>query len=130
MNLKSVFITCFICLFGTISIAQNSISNYKYIIVPDQYEFVTGKDKYQLNSLTKFLFNKYGYTAVMVGEEFPDELSMNRCLGLTSEVKKLKGFLKTKLQIDLIDCDGNIVMSSQRRWRQEKRNSKRLIISH
>nr|WP_321237254.1 hypothetical protein [uncultured Psychroserpens sp.] len=94
--------------------AQTSINDYKYIVIPKQFEFQKSEDQYQLNSLTKFLFNKYGYTAFFEDESVPSDFNQNRCLGLKSEVKKVKGsFLKTKIQIDLKDCKGNIVMSSQ-----------------
>ncbi|WP_460218256.1 hypothetical protein [Psychroserpens sp. MEBiC05023] len=94
--------------------AQTSINDYKYIIIPKQFEFQKSEDQYQLNSLTKFLFNKYGYTAFFEDESVPSDFNQNRCLGLKSDVKKVKGsFLKTKIQIDLKDCKGNVVMSSQ-----------------
>ncbi|WP_204346327.1 hypothetical protein [Psychroserpens algicola] len=94
--------------------AQNSVNDYKYIVIPKQFEFQKYEDQYQLNSLTKFLFNKYGFTAFFEDESVPADLNQNRCLGLKSVVKKVKGsFLRTKVQIDLKDCKGNIVMSSQ-----------------
>ena len=40
------------------SFSQKSLSDYSYVIVSEQFEFQQEKDKYQLNSLTKFLFNK------------------------------------------------------------------------
>ena len=54
---------------STASFAQKSINNYKYVIVPSKFDFVKGKDKYQTSSLTKFLFNKYGFTAFLDDEE-------------------------------------------------------------
>ena len=105
--------------------AQTSINDYKYIIVPKQFEFQKSEEQFQLNSLTKFLFNKYGYTAVLEDETFPDDLNENLCLGLTSEVRKVKGgFLKTKVQIDLKDCKGNVVISSQVGDTKEKEYAK------
>ena len=38
--------------------AQKSVNNYKYIVVPHQFEFLRSPDQYQLNSLAKFLFEK------------------------------------------------------------------------
>lgn len=104
--------------------AQNSINNYKYIIVPNQYEFLKEKDLYQINSLTKFLFNKYGYSAYMQDEDLPMDLGNNRCLGLIVNVVKESGFLKTKLRIDLNDCNGNLVQSSKVGETREKEFSK------
>lgn len=102
---------CFIT-FQTQLAAQVSLNSYKYIIVPKQFDFLNSQDQYQTSSLTKFLFNKYGYTAFFDDDDLPQDVSENRCLGLKSDIKKMKGFLITKLQIDLIDCNGNIVMSS------------------
>lgn len=92
--------------------AQASVNDYKYIIVPKQFEFLKSPDQYETSSLTKFLFNKYGYTAFFEDEDLPEDLSKNRCLALRSHIQKNKGFLATKLQIDLKDCNGNIIMSS------------------
>lgn len=109
----------------TIAGAQTSINDYKYIIIPKQFEFQKSEDQYQLNSLTKFLFNKYGYTAFFEDESVPADLNQNRCLALKSDVKKVKGsFLKTKIQIDLKDCKGNVVMSSQIGDTKEKEYAK------
>ena len=90
------------------------IDNYKYIVVPLKYEFLSDVDQYQINSLTKFLFNKYGYTAFLENDPFPDDLRSNRCLALTADVIKDRGgFLSTKLIINLIDCNGKNVVSSK-----------------
>ena len=93
--------------------AQKSINNYKYIIVPTTYSFLSTQDKYQLNSLSKFLFNKYGFTAFFNDEELPQDLKDNSCLALYSDVIDDKGLFKTKLRIDLKDCAGIIVISSK-----------------
>ncbi|WP_323788261.1 hypothetical protein [Psychroserpens sp.] len=91
-----------------------AINNYKYIVVPLRYELFKNQDEYQINSLTEFLFNKYGYTAFLESDTYPDDLNQNRCLALKTEVVKVKGgFLNTKLQINLMDCNGNLVASSK-----------------
>ena len=92
----------------------DAINDYKYIVVPVKFDFLNDADKHQLNSLTKFLFNKYGYKAYLESDPYPEDLKENKCLGLTSEVVKVKGgFLVTKIQINLLDCHGNLVTSSQ-----------------
>jgi hypothetical protein len=104
----------FICVFAfqTQLTAQASLNDYKYIVVPKQFDFLSSQDQYQTSSLTKFLFNKHGYTVFFDDDDLPQDLSENRCLGLKSDIKELKGFLITKLQIDLVDCKGNVVISS------------------
>jgi hypothetical protein len=104
--------------------AQESINHYKYIIVPTTYSFLGEEDKYQLNSLTKFLFDKYGYTAFLANEELPQDLKNNRCLALYADVVDDKGLFKTKLRIDLKGCDGSIVMSSKIGETREKEFAK------
>ncbi|MFC4721429.1 hypothetical protein ACFO5O_03785 [Geojedonia litorea] len=93
--------------------AQENINNFKYVIVPTSYNFLEGQDRYQLNSLTKFLFNKYGFTAFLQNEDFPQDLKNNRCMAMFVNVDKEKAFLRTKLRIDLLDCNGNLITSSR-----------------
>ena len=103
---------------------QKSINNYKYVIVPKSYGFLGDEDKYQLNSLTKFLFNKYGYTAFFPDDELPQDLVNNSCLALYTDVVEDKGLFKTKLRIDLKDCGGITVMSSKFGETREKEYAK------
>ncbi len=121
---KAFYIFSFLIIAHFSSFSQSSINDYKYIIVPTQYDFLKQKDQYEINSLTKFLFNKYGYTAYLQDEEFPEDLNNNRCLGLTTDVVKENAFLKTKLRIDLKDCNGNVVHSSKIGETREKEYSK------
>lgn len=104
--------------------SQTSLNNYKYIIIPKKYGFLKSDDQFQLNSLTKFLFNKHGFEAVMEGESYPDDLNANRCLALTTDVIKDSGFLKTKLQIELRNCNGLTVYTSKEGESREKDYSK------
>ncbi|MDG5492486.1 hypothetical protein [Psychroserpens sp. SPM9] len=96
------------------SFAQEKINNYKYIIVPNQFDFQKSEDQYQLNSLTKFLFNKYGYTTLSENEEYPKDLGLNHCLALKAVPSEVKGgFLVTKIKIDLIDCKNRVIATSE-----------------
>ena len=93
-------ISLFILLFTFLSIfsQQESINNYKYIIVPERFDFQKNDDSFQINSLTKFLFEKYGFTALKNSEIFPEDLSRNRCLALTTRMNNSSGmFGKKKL---------------------------------
>lgn len=104
--------------------AQENINNYKYFIVPTSYSFFNEEDKFQINSLTKFLFNKYGFTAFLQNEELPQELTKNKCLALYVNVEQEKSLFKTKLRIDLKDCGGRLVMSSNVGETREKQFDK------
>ncbi|MFT7901145.1 hypothetical protein VBY74_14305 [Tenacibaculum ascidiaceicola] len=95
------------------SFAQKSINSYKYVIVPTQFDFVKGKDKYQTSSLTKFLFNKYGFTALLEDEKLPEEAVNNRCLVLSGDVRDDSSLFTTKSIVELRDCYNKVVFTSQ-----------------
>jgi hypothetical protein len=108
--MKTIFLTIIIACFISISaFSQISINNYKYVIVPKKFDFLKEQDQYQLNSLTKFLFNKYGFNAVMEGSEYPEDLALNRCLALDAKVINKSSLFKTKLKIELKDCNDKVV---------------------
>lgn len=111
MKLK-IFAILTMCLIATSVIAQKSINNYKYVLVPNKYDFLKEKDQYQLNSLTRFLFEKYGFEAIMEGEEYPEDLNFNRCLAMTSDVIKESGVFATKLKVILKDCNEKQIFES------------------
>lgn len=108
--MKKIFL---LVLFVSVNIvAQKSINKYKYVIVPNQFEFVKSPDKYQTSSLTKFLFNKYGFKAFLLGEEYPQDMAKNRCLALTADIKDKSSMFTTKSVIELKDCNDKVVFTS------------------
>lgn len=114
-SISILLIFCFSVLF-----AQKNINSYKYILVPKQFEFQRSADQYQLNSLTKFLFEKSGFTVLFTDENFPNDLANDRCLALKAMVNSASGFLSTKLKVDLLDCYNNVVFSSKEGVSKEK----------
>lgn len=89
--------------------AQKQLSDYSFVVIPEKYDFVSEADKYQLNSLTKFLFNKHGFNAY-----FPNELpDVRRCDGLWAQVDGRPGIIWTKVTIILNDCNGNEIHRSE-----------------
>ncbi|WP_225037000.1 hypothetical protein [Winogradskyella sp. SM1960] len=93
--------------------AQKNINDYKYILIPKAFEFSKGDDQYQLNSLAKFLFNKYGYDAYFI-DEFSGDSNKDRCSALTVDVSNDEGGLfSTKLVITLKDCFNEEVIKSK-----------------
>ncbi|MGB0891201.1 MAG: hypothetical protein ACPGUU_02535 [Flavobacteriaceae bacterium] len=119
--MKNRILVCLLMVFSIwTTIAQKSVNDYKYIIVPKQFEFLNEPDKHQTSSLTKFLFNKYGYKAILSDEKFPDDLANNKCLALTSLISKESSFINTKIIISLRDCFNNVVFESKTGRSKEK----------
>lgn len=92
--------------------SQVDLNHYKYVIVPKKFDFLKNDNQYQLNALTKFLFVKYGFEALYEGDSYPDDLIQNRCLGLRSDVFMGSGLFKTKLGVELKDCNDKVVYVS------------------
>jgi len=86
------------------SVGQISLNDYKYVVVSEKFDFLNEENKYQLNELTKFLFEKYN----------------NNCLGLKSVVKSKSSFINTKMTVKLMDCKGNVVFTSEEGRSKEK----------
>lgn len=101
--LLALFCSCFSNVFS-----QKSVNDYSYVVVPELYEFLYENDQHQLNSLTKFLFNKYGFNAYF-SSELPN---VKHCDGLQAEVISNSSFVYTKLIVVLKDCYGTEVFRS------------------
>ncbi|OBX22355.1 MULTISPECIES: hypothetical protein [Bizionia] len=107
-------ITLLFALFITVqsSFSQSDLNQYKYVIVPTSYEFCTERDQYQLNSLTKFLFEKQGFVALMSDEPLPQDIINNGCLALWADVLNESGIFETKFRIELKNCQKQVVFTS------------------
>jgi hypothetical protein len=119
--MKRIILTISI-IFGclTFSNSQSNINDYKYVIVPNRFDFLKSEDQYQLNSLTKFLFNKYGFTAIMEDEVFLQDLVDNGCLALRAHVEKINGLFLTKLVVVLKDCNNKTIYTTKVGGSREK----------
>ena len=119
MKLKYILLTVFVLSSGII-IGQRSLNEYKYVTVPNKFDFLKSDDQYQLNSLTKFLFKKEGFKTLFGGDVRPEELIKSSCLGLTTKVKNISGLLNTKLVIELLNCRNETVFTSTEGRSKEK----------
>lgn len=104
-----IFIVLFTVIFD--SNAQN-LDSYRYLVVPEKFDFLKEPDQYQLNSLAKFLFEKYGFETFTDGEDMPAEFKQNRCEGLFANVANNSGLFRTRLTLTLKDCNNKIVFTS------------------
>jgi len=108
---KIVLLVAFIAGIFSMS-AQSELDGYKYVIVKKQYGFQKSPDKYQLNSLTKFLLAKSDLNVLFDTDEFPDDLAVNSCLGLKIELVDISGMFKTEVSTNFRDCKNKIVYST------------------
>ena len=112
------------CLVSNMALSQKTVNSYKYVLVPNQFNFQKSADSYRINSLTKFLFTKAGYTTLVSNEVFPEDLAKNRCLALSVLINKSASMLRTKLNIQLVDCNNSVVFTTKEGQSREKEYQK------
>jgi hypothetical protein len=98
--------------------SQNTLNSYKYVLVPQKFDFLSSVDEYDLNTKTKSLLEQKGFTVFFTNEGAPQIATINRCAILTAEVKLRKAFFTTSLTLFLKDCYGNVIFKSKegRSW--------------
>ncbi len=109
---KTYLVIVFLIGISSVTFGQD-LNSYKYVEVPEKFDFLKESNEYQLNELTKFLFEKYGFMAFMENEERPSNLSKQDCNILYADVVENSGLFRTNLQISLKDCRNNEVFLSE-----------------
>lgn len=100
--------------------AQNTINNYKYVLVPEKFSFLKEDNQYNLNALTKLLLEEKGFSVYFDNSELPQEIAGNKCSALNVEVLQKKSMFVTNLTLLLKDCQGNILFKSKEGKSREK----------
>jgi len=111
-RLISIYVVFILVSFSNV-FGQEVLNSYKYVIVPAQYEFQSSADQYQINSLTKFLFEKKDFDVLLSTDAYPQELAANPCLALKAVLVKESGLFTTKVKINLVDCFNATVYSTK-----------------
>ncbi|WP_430412011.1 hypothetical protein [Kordia sp.] len=107
------FLAISIFLFITASGFSQKLDNYKYVVIPYEFEFLKKHDQYRVNSLVRFLFKKEGFHALYNSETFPQDLADDRCLALYIDIDDASGMFVTKTKIILRDCSNQIILETQ-----------------
>ncbi len=106
---KSICLLVF-ALLSVIGLQAQELGDYKYIVVPQRFDFQKEAGEYDLNALTRFLFIKYGFDAYMENEEMPADINESGCNTLYARAD-VTGFLSTKAVIKLVNCRGQEVFT-------------------
>jgi len=107
-------------LFAIAGRSQNTISNYKYVLIPHRFDFQKSDDQYGLSSTTKSMLEQKGFTVLFTNDNLPPSLAANKCGALVASVGERKAFFSTNLTVTLKDCTGNIVWKSKEGSSREK----------
>ena len=112
-TMKLKLLVVIFTIFISNTLIGQSLNEYKYVIIPSKYEFLKTENQYQLNSLTKYLFEKEGFKTTYNNVELPAEISENGCLALTANVINSSNMFTTKLLIELINCKNQKVLTGE-----------------
>ena len=113
IKMKNIILVLFLIMSNIFVFGQEKkVNNYKFIVVPDQFDFLKQKDEYKTSSLTKFLLKKNGFTVVLNSEQYPKDLRDNPCSGLKALVLDKSSMFKVKVIIELRDCSNKILYTS------------------
>ncbi len=112
----------FVFLFGITSNTFGQDANkYKYVLVPQEFEFLKHPNQYQVNALTAFLLEKYGFDA-LYEEKIP--ANMGLCDVLKVNVHNDSSLFRSKLYITLENCNDEVVFTSKTGSSREKNYKK------
>lgn len=104
-------ITLFFLIASVSIFAQEDLNNYKYIIVPKQFDAFKEVNQYQTSTLVKYILENQGFN-VFYDDDLPIELSANRCLGLLTVLVNGSNMFTTKTAIAFKDCNSKIVYTT------------------
>lgn len=109
----------FTLLFTSVIFSQ-SVSDYKYIVVPSKFSFLKETNMYNLNALTKMVFEKQGYEVYFDNEPFPADLAADHCKALYADMLENNNVFVTKIKVELKDCRNQTVYVSEEGKSREK----------
>ncbi len=116
--MKKMLLMLALLISGMAFAQEKTVNDYKYVIVPRKFEFFKEPNKYNLNELTKLVFEKYGFEVYFADQKLPDVVALDRCRALYGDLANDSGLLVTNLYITIKDCGGQVL------YKSEKGNSK------
>lgn len=115
--MKKLIFTAVLFLGISVSAVGQGLDQYQYVRVPEKFEFLKEENQYQLNALTAFLFEKFGFTALY---EEPTPEGVKPCEILQANVHNDSGLFTSKLYVTLENCYDEVVFTSKTGVSREK----------
>ena len=120
MKASAVLLFVIFTITGHAQNTNTNINSYKYVLVPEKFDFLKYEDQYGLNTTAKQLLQKKGFVAFVNNESLPPVLAANKCLALRAEVAERNSLFVTRLTLLLKDCYGNVIFKSKEGKSSEK----------
>lgn len=121
MNVRKLGASVVFTLLMVAGYGQNTINNYKYVLLPQKFDFLSTTNEYQLNSAAKTLLEQKGFIVFWTNGDIPQAIATNRCSALVADFTQRKALFTTNLTLTLKDCYGNTVFKGKegRSWEKE-----------
>jgi len=103
-------ITLILLTFYSVTSAQ-TVNDYKYVVVDNQYDFQKSANEFRLNELMVFELEKYGFTAIRTSEIIPLDLNRGECNALNLTVEE-SGSFKSNIIAGLVNCSGKVLFTT------------------
>ncbi len=108
--MKSIALSIFL-LISFANELQAQLNEYKYIVVPKQFDGFKRENQYKTSTLVKHLFTQKGFNTVY-DDNLPEDLQANRCLGLFVNLDNQSSMFTTKTMLVLKDCSNEVIFST------------------
>ena len=95
-----------------VSLFSFSQEKYEYVIVPKKFDFFTNENEYNLNALTKSFFETEGFVVYYDKDQLPKDLAENRCKVIYADAVENNNMFKTRITIQIKDCQNKILLES------------------
>lgn len=119
--MKQIVVALFLFIFfGINGFSQKSLSDYAYVLVPQQFEFQKGIDQYQVNTLLRHLLKETGFNPIYEVEV----KGLPRCDGLYADLIINSNFISTTIAVALKDCNNDVIYLSEPGSSKEKEYKK------
>ena len=121
MNLRKIGTSVVFTLAMVAGYAQKTINNYKYVLLPQKFEFLSSANEYLLNSTAKTLLEQKGFTVYYMNGDMPPAVAADRCSALVADFTQRKALFSTNLTLTLKDCYGNTIFKGKegRSWEKD-----------
>jgi len=97
-----------------------SVNDYRYVLVPEQFELKNSRDQYALNVATKQQLKSYGFDAYLNNDSLPFDTTKDICNILNLKVIENSGLFSTKVTLTLENCFGKVIFTSEEGISREK----------
>mgnify|MGYP003609597614 FL=1 len=91
------------------STQAQSVTDYKYVIVPQFFKDFA-KEDYQLNTGLKTALRKKDYD-IVVEKSIPLDIQINPCIAVKANIEEVKVMFRNKLKVTFTDCNNTMIES-------------------